>query len=133
MQITVRITGQNEDRFEQLLRETRVKPYQLTRLLILLGMDQAEAGADPLRPGSNTRLERLVWDVMERQSEESKRTRARDFNLAAELVETRAWLRTLGEILAPHCQELVKEKVVKIRGKCLSVLEQLPHDAPIDE
>jgi hypothetical protein len=133
MQITVRITGQDEDRFELLRRQTQVKPYQLTRLLIQLGMDQAEAGADPLRPGAKTRLEHLMVSVLERQAKERNRTRARDFNIAAELVEMRAWLRTLGEILAPNCQDLVKEKVVKIRGRCLAVLEQIPHDAPDDE
>lgn len=129
MMFSLRLVGEEEERFERLLQQFPMAKYRLARRIFMVGLSQVEAGADPLQPDSRSRFESLIEAV--RADQEA--ARARDFNLALDNIETRAWLRTLGEILAPNSTASVKTKVINSRAHFLSVLEQMPDDAPVQK
>lgn len=134
MQITVRLTNEDEERFARVARETGIKPYQLARRLIMLGVDRFEAGCDIFKPGSEPVLMGLVKDLGGRIDDECQFIRARELNLALELFEIRTWLRTFADVLPGESRERVKEnvrkRVIESRATTLEKVESLPHDAP---
>jgi hypothetical protein len=131
MQFSVRLAGDDEERLERLCAHFGIGKYQLAKRLLLIGLARVEGDADPLNPDSSTALERLLEGIERQLGEEFRASRARDFNLAADNLETMVWLRTLGDLLAPNSMSLVAKRVQFGRAKFLSTVEQLPPDAPV--
>lgn len=130
MQFSVRLVGEDEDRLERLCTRLGIGKYQLAKRLLQIGMARVEGGADPLNPASATRLEAQFEDLRSQLIDELRAGRARDFNLALDTAETRAWLRVLGEIIAPNSISIVKTRVQNGRANLLAELESIPPDAP---
>ena len=76
--------------------------------------------------GAASRVERLLQEIRSLL----ELTRARDFNLASDALESRIRLRTLGEVLAPASDGLIDERVVAVLPQFFASLEELPPEAP---
>ena len=130
MQFSLRLKDAEAERIEALIGRVGRSRYEVVKRLFLLGLERVEIGHDPFNAHAPTRLEKQIDDLIGLLTAEFGAARARDFNLALDNVETRAWLRTLGELLAPNSTGNVTAKVQNSRSHFLSLLENLPPDAP---
>lgn len=126
MQYTLRVKADDEVRVQAIAATFRITRTELIRRLFLVGVAQVEQGVDLFNPGAPNRLETLLTEIRS----QLELTRARDFNLASDALESRIRLRTLGEVLAPASDGLVDERVVAVLPQFFASLEELPPEAP---
>lgn len=126
MQVTFRLKDEDIARVQQVAPRFAVTKYELHRRLFYVGLAQVEQGVDLFNPGATSRVETLLHEIRTLL----EMTRARDFNLASDALESLIRLRTLGEVLAPASDGLIDERVVAVLPQFFASLEQLPPEAP---
>lgn len=126
MQVTFRLKDEDIARVQKVSPGFALTKYELHRRLFYVGLAQVEQGVDLFNPGAASRVETLLQEIRSLL----ELTRARDFNLASDALESRIRLRTLGEVLAPASDGLVDERVVAVLPQFFASLEELPPEAP---
>lgn len=130
MQVTFRIKDEDVERIQRLAPRFNLTRYEVHRRLFLVGLAQVESGVDLFNPGGADRVVKLLEERFAALLAAADRNRARDFNLAIDNLESRVWLRTLGEVLVPESQSKVDELIKKGLQRFLSTFEHLPVVAP---
>lgn len=126
MQVTFRLRDEDIVRVRQVAPRFNLTNYELHRRLFYVGLAQVEQGVDLFNPGATSRVETLLHEIRSLL----ELTRARDFNLASDALESRIRLRTLSELLAPSSDGLVDQRVVAVLPRFFASLEELPPEAP---